>query len=59
MREHHGWTVDELRCYVSWAKALGQSLTMSNAAEQVSAGAALTRYSGGVLSLSRGALTAA
>lgn len=36
-RELHGWTVDELRAYVIWAKATGQNLTMSPAAEQVGA----------------------
>jgi hypothetical protein len=34
-RELHGWTVDELRAYVIWAKATGQNLTMSPATEQV------------------------
>ncbi len=34
-RELHGWSVEELRAYVIWAKATGQSLTMSNSAEQV------------------------
>lgn len=34
-RELHGWTVEELRAYVIWAKATGQNLTMSSAAEQV------------------------
>lgn len=34
-RELHGWTVEELRAYVTWAKATGQNLTMSTAAEQV------------------------
>lgn len=36
-RELHGWTVEELRAYVTWAKALGHDLTMSTAAEQVCA----------------------
>lgn len=35
-RELHGWTVEELRAYVIWAKANGQNLTMSTAAEQAS-----------------------
>ena len=34
-REMHGWSVEELRAYVIWAKATGQNLTMSTAAEQV------------------------
>jgi hypothetical protein len=36
MRELHGWTVEELRCYMTWAKARGRDLAMSSAAEQVS-----------------------
>lgn len=35
LRQLHGWSVEELRSYVTWAKAECPNLTMSNEAEQV------------------------
>lgn len=35
VRALHGWSVDELRSYVAWAKAACPNLTMSTEAEQV------------------------
>jgi hypothetical protein len=34
VRALHGWSVDELRSYVAWAKAQNPNLTMSPEAEQ-------------------------
>lgn len=35
VRALHGWSVEELRCYVTWAKAGNKNLQMTSEAEQV------------------------
>lgn len=35
VRALHGWSVEELRCYVTWAKAANTNLHMTSEAEQV------------------------